>query len=268
MLKFDLSSHRIVVDPKSLMISELRECYDNDPDPLKRGAIDVLSYVHLVSQIDPSAPYFSAREDEVETLAAIDIFGRDYDKRLVILDSFLTLTQAYQKAFEKPENRIVKTFNHKLDQLQDMLADVKPEIQKSINGKTGTFTFVSNTRAIMQVMKDLDEVMDAKEQLEERIKDKRLKEVKIRGNKKESFLEKTRMAEAGRRTRTFTEGAPREEAPQPVQEEIPIPQENQQSDERITEEQQPTPAKATIRRPRKNVTETETMFSGAGPNNF
>lgn len=267
MLKFDLSSHRIVVDPKSLMISELREVYENDSDPLKRNAINILSYIHLASQIDPAAPYFSAREDEVETLAAIDIFGRDYAERGVVLDSFLNLTQAYQKAFEKPENRIVKSFNHKLDQLQDMLEKVRPEIEKSINLKTGTFTYVSNTRSIMQVMKDLDEVMDAKEQLEERIKDKRLKDVKIRGGKKESYLEKTRLAREGRKSRTFTEGAPREEQ---LPEELPIVLEprNEESNERTTEEQQSVSAKTTVRKPRKESVEAEITFSGAGPNHF
>lgn len=245
MLKFSMSSHRITVDPKSLMIAELRDIYDSDTDLLKRQAVNILTYVHLASQIDPEAPYFSAREDEVQELVAMDVWGREW-KTTQSIDGFDVLIEAYRLAYEKPENRMVQTFNHKLDQLHDMLANVRPEIEKSVNQKTGSFNYVTNTKAIMQVMKDLDEVMDAKEQLEERIKNKRNSEVKIRGQKKESFLEKKRIIDAGRKDR------------------IPRKQEDNGSTE--TDEPQGEEGVHGGKRQRDRKIEEEVL--GAGPGNF
>lgn len=217
MLKFNLSTHRVMVDAKTLLIKELNDVYYATED--KGVATDILSYVHLVSQIDSDAPYFQAREDEVAELAATDIWGHDYAKR-VDISQWDNVVVAYLNGFDKPENRMLRGFNKKLDQLQTMLENVVPEIEKSINMKTGTFNFVSNTRAITQVMKEITVLMDTKEDLIERIKLVRTKDAKIWGNRKQSILDKQRMKEATRkenkRNHEEEESSVPEESPEEV----------------------------------------------------
>lgn len=198
MLTFNLSTHRVMVDAKSLMIRELNDIYYGTED--KGYATDVLSYIHLVSQIDADAPYFSAREDEVTELVARDIWGKDYTHK-VDVSTFDDCVAAYLTAFDKPEYRMLRVFNTKIDQFQTMLEDTKPEIEKSINMKTGTFTFASNTRAMTQVMKEINNLIDERDALLERIKQTQTKEAKVWGGRKQSILDKKRMAEATRMER-------------------------------------------------------------------
>lgn len=199
MLRFSQSTHRIMVDPVSLMIQELNDIYYGTED--KGHATDVLSYIHLVSQIDPEAPYFASRKDEVVELAARDIWGTDYRTRIdpsVFDDSIV----AYLTAFDKPEVRIMRVFNHKIDQLQTMLEGTTPIIEKSTNQKAGTFTYVSNTKFITQVMSDLTDLMDGRDALQARIQQTQQKENKIWGGRRQSFLDKKRLKDAIRKDRT------------------------------------------------------------------
>lgn len=198
MLTFNLSTHRIAVDAKSLMIKELNSIYYGTEN--KGHATDVLSYIHLVSQIDPDAPYFSAREDEVAELVARDIWGKDYVTRIDI-SAFDDDVAAYLTAFDKPEYRMLRVFNNKIDQFQTMLEDTKPEIERSQNMKTGTFTYASNTRAMTQVMKEINNLIDERDTLLERIKQTQSKEAKVWGGRRQSILDKKRMAEATRTER-------------------------------------------------------------------
>lgn len=187
-----------MVDAKSLLIRELSEVYYGTEN--KGWATDVLSYVHLVSQIDPDAPYFNSREDEVSELAARDIWGKDYAER-VDLSAFDDVVAAYMTAYDKPENRMLRVFNHKIDQFQTVLDETDPEIQKSTNLKTGTFNFVSNTRAMTQLMKEINNLMDEKDALQQRIKQIQTKDHKVWGDRRQSILDKKRMGELTRKDR-------------------------------------------------------------------
>ncbi len=190
MLKFNLQNHRIYIDPLSLTVKELRDIYNSDPTETKFAAIDQLSYIHLVSQIDPEAPLFSARKDEVERLAASNVWGKDYLTIHPDLAVFHDAVKAYLEAFDRAEVRIVRAYGNKLDEFEDLLDTVKPELVKSVNNKTGAVTFTSNAAVIMKVMKDIRPIMVEKKELEEFMTQTSTKESKKWGGKTDSYLER------------------------------------------------------------------------------
>lgn len=207
MLKLNLTNHRITIDPLSLTIEPLRKVYEEDEDPLKRRSTDILSYVHLVSRIDMEAPFFSARADQVEELSAINIWGKNYKHAHPDLSVFRYLIEAYLEAFDRPEVRIVVAYNDKIDQLQDMVEETVPAIEKSSNKTSGTFTYVSNTTQLMKVMKEIRVIINEKNELEEMIRQGAEKDTKRWGGRSESFLEKKKKRNSTNKTRASNETA-------------------------------------------------------------
>lgn len=205
MLKFNIVSGRVTVDPKSLMIKELRDIYEADNDPLKWISTDILSYIHIVSQIDPDAPFFGARLDEVEVLAANNIWGSDWKRNSANLSEFHPVIEAYVDAFDKAEVRIIRSYGRKIDQLQDMIDDVDPKIEKSTNLKSGTFTYVSNTNPLMKVMKEIRIIANEKKKLEDALRQGAESDTKRWGGRSESYLEKKKKEDIERRSRRINE---------------------------------------------------------------
>lgn len=210
MLKFRADRHRVVIDGLTLLVGPLRDFYYSQSDD--GAATDVLSYVHLVAQVDPDAPYFQARMDEVYILAAKGIWGLNYEERIK-LDDYDHLVDAYVEAFDKPEVRLLRVYNHKIDQIQDMIEKTDPQIEKSTNLKIGTFTYVSNTEKLSKMMRELGPIMDQRDEIVERVKQTREKDKKIRGGKTESYLERKRRTKPSNR-QPDEQSTPQQQAPQ------------------------------------------------------
>lgn len=197
MLSFGTSRGRIVIDPKSLFIKEFRDLWASVE---LSKATDILTYVHISAQIDPDAPFFSSRSDEVQQLAAKNTWGEKYEETINI-NEYDYLIDAYLDSFEKAESRMLRSFDNKIDQFTDLLADTTPEISKSTNAKLGTFTYVTNVKSVISVMKEIRSLIKEKREIESIIKEESHKESKVWGQKRSSYLEKKKMQDATRQDR-------------------------------------------------------------------
>lgn len=188
MLEFKFESKRVIVDAKTMMIAGISTIWEDDDTKTKETASKLLTYVHLVSQLDAKAPYFQSSFDEVRMLVKKDLFG-DMDFAFPEdLDLLLENTiEEYQKAYEPPEYRMRRMFIKKIDQTRNIIEDTDPEIVKSVS--RGQTTFSSNFSILQKMMGELDSMFEDKEKLEARIKKQASAEMMIRGEKKISLLE-------------------------------------------------------------------------------
>ena len=195
-----MESHRVTVDPVSLNLDCLRQIWVEDVDDRKEKAVKYLSFIHICSQIDREAPFANADPTEVIKLAKKDIFGDyefDFNSDWVFDEDFMSKSVAdYQLAFEKAEDAVIRTFNKKIYQLNEVIDKTEPEITKSVT--RGTVTYVSNTTILNKVMIDMIKVIKTRDEIYATvIKDSTKGDRK--GGRKLSQLEKRRSAIIGKR---------------------------------------------------------------------
>lgn len=196
-MEFDIAHGRIRVKPETLMLAKLRDIYEADDSPNKGLATDILTYVHIAAQIDETAPFFGAREDEIKELAKMNVWhGRECPFDLAMVDAAI---DEYRKSKEVGEMRILKIFNRKIDQIQDRIDAVTPQIVEKTDAR-GNFTgFASNMGMITKVMAELNPLLDEKDKLVQRMKKQSEAEKTFRAGKKQNLLER-RLLQNGQRS--------------------------------------------------------------------
>jgi hypothetical protein len=191
MLKFIFEKRRITVDPMSLSLSYLKDIWISDPSPNKEEAIRLLTYIHLASQIDQSAPFCKADYKEVGSLVKKELYG-NYDYRFTKpftesqIEEFIT---NYQLAYETPEEATVRAFDNKIHEIRKLVETTPIEIEKVI-GKSGV-TFISNFSILNSMMKDITKITAARDEMRAMVIKHTARETG-KGNRKKSFLEKRR----------------------------------------------------------------------------
>jgi hypothetical protein len=189
-MTFSRERNRVVVDAYALMIDEIRIIWQKDRTRIKDKATELISYVHLASQIDPEAPFFSSKEEEVKRLVIQNIWRNAPPRNLEQYDDTIT---AYQEVYETAGVRILKSFTVKIDEIKDLIDEQKPRIEENFNEKSGATTFATNIKMITDAMKEINGLMDEQEKLEQRLKRQDLQAISTLGEKKPSRLEKRQM---------------------------------------------------------------------------
>lgn len=192
MIRFIKGQRDVEIDAKSLILKPLRDIYYAQED--RTSATKILTYIHVVSQVDPDAPFYEVREDEIRELAARNIWGPDWKQEAEGgLGQYEQLIADYLNAYDKPERRGVRIYNNLLDQIDDLIVSTPPSISKSINVNTGTFSWQQNTKAITDLMKSKNSIVKERDELADRIKNSGQKNAKVRGEKALSFSEKKQL---------------------------------------------------------------------------
>lgn len=184
MMIFDSISGKITVKPDTLLIPELREIYENDTSFDKAYANKLFVFIHLVSRIDPNAPLFEAKEEELEQLAVQYAFRENTELDDELREKIYHAVEAYLKAYEKIEVRLIKTFNKKIDQLESLINKTNPKITENISEKGTTYT--SNVGILNKAMTELDSLMDTRDKLYARLMKDSSGNSKFRGGTKPS----------------------------------------------------------------------------------
>jgi len=188
MLKYVIKEKRVQIDPLSITIEPLAELWEQDLSSDKHTATKVLTYIHLVSQIDKDAPYFSSAPGEVRLLVRQDQFG-SYDHSFGDKEDFVEkCVTMYQKAFEEPEFRAVRVLNAKIDETQELIDTTKVKITTTTI--KGSVAYTSNFSILKDMMLNLVKISKTKEELMASIEKQKSAGVVVRGGKHLSFLEK------------------------------------------------------------------------------
>lgn len=183
---------RVVVDPRSLMLAPFLDIWNNDQTVTKDYANDLLCYIHLISQLDPEAPFYNASYDEVKLLAKSQIFRNmehqfNEEEEIVIQNAL----DVYIKDNEVAEERMLQVYDRKLDEMRLELEVKKVEITRNVNTMTSAVTYTTNAKIITSVMKEIGEILQIKEDLRVQIENARAKgDKRIKGQRDPSFLEK------------------------------------------------------------------------------
>lgn len=191
MLRFVIQNRRVTVDPLTLSLSCLKDVWISDPSPNKEEAVKLLTYIHLVSQIDHSAPFSKADYKEVGSLVKKELYG-DFSHKFTEpftesqVEKFIT---EYQLAYETPEEATVRAFDNKIHEIRKLVETTPIEIEKIV-GKSGV-TFISNFSILNSMMKDITKITAARDEMRAMVIKQTSRETG-KGSRKKSFLEKRR----------------------------------------------------------------------------
>jgi len=187
MLKFNRVDGRAILDAEHLiLIPEFKSLEDKlDPEMSFR----VFTYIHVISKVDSKAPFFTADDLEIQLLAQKNYFSKEYPYPEALQTDIALALNAYLKAFEKPETRVLKLFNNKIDQLSKMIKDTTPVINEYTTS-SGSKGFSSNVDILTKAMEKIDSLMITKAKLEAKLRNESEGKGSVRGGKKPSKLER------------------------------------------------------------------------------
>lgn len=209
MLKFSREKHRVTVDALSITLAPLMEIWRWDTTEDKVEATKLLTYIHLVSQIDQSAPYARANPDEIEGLVKKEIWGHyDYTLPAPYTDEVMEdIIFHYQSAYESADDASVRALDRKIYEIKKIIEDTKVEIRESVS--RGAVTFVSNYPLISKMMQEVVKITKTRDELKGLII-KQTSRDNIKGQKKLGFLDRRRREMADT---TRTEATPVNDEP-------------------------------------------------------
>lgn len=164
----------------------MKKIYEEDKSPNKEESTKHFTYVHLVAQIDPDAPYYRTPLRDTVRSAKKEVYG-DPDYLFEDEEKVDELVREYQKAHSTPEWRIIKSFDTKIDQFKDLLDITAPEIDK--NPKTNAFQ--SNGKIIADMMKDIESLISTRDRLIAIAKKEASSGGKVRADATPGLLEQT-----------------------------------------------------------------------------
>lgn len=210
MLKFDFVKRKVVIDPKTIVLDKLTQLWEADETDTKSDATKFLTYIHLVAQIDPPAPYYSSAFDEVKFLVKKDIWkdmelNLDEEYERAGLEEFLDeAVEDYRKAYEPIEHRAFRIFNQKIDQIRDTIDNTTPYIaERTIRGQV---QMVSNYPMLEKMALGLGKMMDIREEMKARMQKEVSEEGKIRGGRTALSLQEQKLKDLKEKQRREAEG--------------------------------------------------------------
>lgn len=201
-MEWDIANGKIRVNPQTLMLAKFREFYDADESLNKEESTDVFMYIYLCSQTDDKAPFFTARLDEVGQLARNQVW---YHRECPFdLDLFTPLIEEYKESKSTPDHRILKIYNHKIDQLQVTINGITPTVQEVKDSRGNFRGYATNMGMLTTVMKELNKLLDERDKLKNRISKVSADSAAFRAGKSENLLERRIKSTRNARTRTNT----------------------------------------------------------------
>lgn len=201
---FDLKDKKLVIKVQDLMLPDFRILYKKDKSRTKEDALELFLYIHIVSQLDPKAPYAKSDPTQVRRLAKSFIF-KDSDYRFssnkLIKDEKLLdlIIELYADTYTTPARALELSFDKKIYQFKKMIDDTVPEIVKSHKVGKGTdedgdpiytdVKFVTNSDMLRKTMVDLEHVIAAKNTMSQLAENENISAGKVRANQQKSYLE-------------------------------------------------------------------------------
>lgn len=183
---------RIEVRPTDLLIRTFLEAYAQDTSEEKDEAHKLFAYIHLRSQIDPEAPFFRVSQFEIDAVARYEIYkDRNYnwEDSIYTAEQVADMVKEYQYAYSTPGDRMLKSFDRKIDEMRKLADDTKPIIKENFNEKTQKTEFTTNTKMISDTLLSVDKLMEARDKMVAKLKNQEDSGT-VRGQQAPSLLEK------------------------------------------------------------------------------
>jgi len=158
------------MDETFLMVPEFTEIWKWDKTKDKKKAHKVLFYIYLMCDLNDECP----TKDLDQTIKDGQCRFMAYGSRHYVFDGAETDLvvqgiQAYTMLNEVAEERMLSTYDSKIDQLRDLLEETEPVIHENVNDRTGVVTFATNIEIINRALKEISNLVKAKHDLRQTI---------------------------------------------------------------------------------------------------
>lgn len=163
-LKLDIVNDKVVITPSMKVIPELDKIITLSN---KKKSNQYLMYIYFSSSLDEENPYRDLEIPVRETEALFRAFNTT--KKVALTDEekaiIVPAKEAYIKYTETADERIVFSYNRKLDELKELLDSNKPVIERFDNPQTGEVKFSTNSDIITKIMGSIDSLIEKREKI-------------------------------------------------------------------------------------------------------
>lgn len=163
-LKLDIINDKVVITPSMKVIPELDKIISLSN---KKKVHQYLMYIYFSSSLEEENPYRDLEAGAREKESMYRAFGdtkktsfTEEEERLI-----LPAKAAFIKHTETADERIVFSYNVKLDELKILLDETKPVIERTENESTGAVSFVTNSAILTKIMSDVDVLIEKREKI-------------------------------------------------------------------------------------------------------
>lgn len=163
-LKLDIINDRVVITPSMKVIPELDKIITLSN---KKKVHQYLMYIFFSSSLAEENPYRDLPIDARDKESIFRAFGdiKKYELTPEEEKLILPAKAAYIKYTETADERIVFSYNTKLDELKILLDETKPVIERNENEGTGAVSFVTNSAILTKIMSDIDVLIEKREKI-------------------------------------------------------------------------------------------------------
>lgn len=170
MIKFTMKEGRLQMEHTFLMVPEFVDIWEWDKTKDKKKAHKLLFYVYLMCDLNEECPTkdlnLSNKDQQCRFLVFKDKGYQFKDDELVLVSKAI---EAYILLNEIPEERMLRTYDEKMDQLRELLGDTLPVIRENTNENTGMINFTTNVDIINKALKEVSNLVKAKHDLREAV---------------------------------------------------------------------------------------------------
>lgn len=163
-LKLDIINDKVVITPSMKVIPEIDKIITLSN---KKKVHQYLMYIFFSSSLAEENPYRDLEAKAREKEAIYRAFNNHKKEALTSeeMDIILPAKEAYIKFTETADERIVFSYNKKLDELQELLDTNKPVIERYDNETTGEVKFSTNSDIITKIMGSIDTLIEKREKI-------------------------------------------------------------------------------------------------------
>ena len=169
MITFTMKSGRLQMEESFLMVPEFVTIWKSDKTKDKKNAHKLLFYVYLMCDLTENCPTKDLGQETKDAQCRFMAFGtKDYifngREEVMVIDAI----DSYVLLNEVPEERMLRTYDAKIDQIRILLDATKPAIQEGLN-KDGNTIYSTNVDIINKALKEISSLVKAKHDLKQAV---------------------------------------------------------------------------------------------------
>jgi hypothetical protein len=169
MISFVMKDGRLQMTEQFMMIPQFVDIWERDKTERKEHANKLLFYVYLMADLSEDCPTkdldHSMKDQECRFLA---FKSKNYQFEDEDVEYVQAALDAYKKFNENAEERMLKTYDKKIDEVRHMLDETTPQISDGVNN-SGVTVYTSNVDIINRALKEVSNLVKAKNDLRQAI---------------------------------------------------------------------------------------------------
>ena len=169
MIRFTMKDGRLQMTEVFLMVPEFVTIWESDKTKDKKKAHRMLFYVYLMCDLTDECPTKDLGQATKDGQCRFMAFqSKNYVIEGKELEMIHEAMEAYVLLNEIPEERMLRTYDDKIDQIRIILDETEPQIETGINN-SGVTVFTTNIDIINKALKEIANLVKAKHDLKQAV---------------------------------------------------------------------------------------------------